>query len=326
MSDSPMHGVRRTRKAVLLAGLLGLGLGLPGGAVLTKWASRPQFEPIRAADPRSTGTLILCGGVTAPAVERRLVELAGGPKARIVVIPTAMTFEGSPDEASLTKPFRDLGAGSVRVLHTLSREEADDPGFSATIRQATGVWMTGGSQARLSRAYRGTRVEAELHALFGRGGVIGGSSAGAAVMSDIMIEGGRDEKDVAVGRGFDLLPESVVDMHFLERGRIQRLLKVLERNPGRYGLGIDAATALEYHAGTFRVLGRSYVMTLFPGPRGFRLDVLVPDEVVTLAEMKDDAHRSSLHALPSAVESEAEAEMEAGADRPEAEVSGAGAR
>lgn len=291
--------IRKPRAIVLLAALGGLGLGLPGGILLTKWSERPRFEPVRPIDPRATGTLILCGGVTAPAVERRLVALAGGPKARIVVIPTASTIVGKPDEAALTRSFRDLGAGSVQVLHTLSRDKADDPAFCEPIRRANAVWITGGSQARLSEVYRGTRVERELHDLFERGGVVGGTSAGAAVMSDVMIEGGRDEKDLVIGRGFDLLPNSVIDMHFLERGRVQRLLKALETHPGRYGLGIDAATAIEYHAGSFRVLGQSYVMTLFPGPSGYRVDVLLPDEEVTLAEMIDDAAQSGLHALPA---------------------------
>lgn len=296
MSERPIWKSRGTR-TVVLAVLVGLSLGLPIGAIVGNGVNRPRYEPVQPAERRETGTLILCGGVTAPSVHRRIVELAGGPNARIVVIPTASTFADHADEAILTQPFRDLGAGSVRVLHTLSRDVADDPAFSEPIRNANAVWMTGGSQSRLSSIYRGTRVERELHALFDRGGVVGGSSAGAAVMSDIMIAGGHDEKDLELGRGFNLLPDSVVDMHFLERGRIQRLLEALERHPGLYGLGIDAATALEYHDGTFRALGNSYVMTLFPGPGGYRFDVLLPDEQVTLSEMVEDARQSGLHIL-----------------------------
>jgi cyanophycinase len=292
MSPPSTHG-GRFRIAAIVAAVL--ASGLVGADLIRGW-----FDSDTAAEavgPRKGGTLIICGGLTDPSVQKRFVALAGGPRARIVVIPTAQLFEGPPNESELIAPWKALGAGSVKVLHAASREEANAPGFVEPLREATGVWMNGGSQARLARVYVDTEVETQLHALYERGGVIGGSSAGAAILSRVMVLHGTDDRDVTAGRGFDLLPDSVIDMHFFERSRVQRLLKVLEQNPGRYGLGIDAATALEVYDGTFRVLGRSYVMTLFPNESGgrYRLEFLIPEEEVPIQELYDDAENSTVH-------------------------------
>lgn len=281
-----------TRRKVGMVVVVVLAAGLLGARLLPGWFD----SAVEAVGPRSGGTLIICGGLTDPSVQKRFVALAGSAKARIVVIPTAQFFEGPLNEAELIAPWKALGAASVSVLHATSRDEANAPGFVQPLLEATGVWMNGGNQARLARVYVDTEVEAQLHALYERGGVVGGSSAGAAILSRVMVIQGGDEKDVTSGRGFDFLPNSVIDMHFFERGRVQRLLKVLERNPGRYGLGIDAATALEVHNGTFRVLGRSYVMTVFPNGQGdrYRLEFLVPEEEVPIQELYDDAEKSAL--------------------------------
>lgn len=260
--------------------------------------------PTDHVEPRPGGTLLLVGGgITPPEVERRLVQLAGGRSARILVIPTAQALDGPLDVAALVKPWKALGAGSVRVLHATSREQADDPAFAATIREATGVWITGGNQARLARAYLDTEVETELHRLMERGGVIGGTSAGAAIMTRVMILHGQDHGDVVLGRGFDLLPDAVVDQHFLQRSRVQRLLGVLQRDSSRIGLGIDAHTALEYHAGRFRVLGKSYVMSIVTDDRGqnARIEILQPDDEFTVDELRADANAASLIGLNAEV-------------------------
>ena len=115
------------------------------------------------------------------------------------------------------------------MLHTRLREKANDPAFVKPITEATAVWLGGGDQVELVAAYRGTVVEREFQALLKRGGVIGGTSAGAAVMSDVMIEGGNPKADV--GRGFGFVTNAVVDQHFLRRSRVNRLIGVLSARP-----------------------------------------------------------------------------------------------
>src|SRR5207302_6337873 len=114
--------------------------------------------------------------------------------------------------------WKKRGAASVTLLHTRSRATANDASFCQPLAEATGVWLGGGDQSKLVSAYRGTAVESELHKLLRRGGVIGGTSAGAAVMSGPMIAGGN--MPARLGQGFGFLPGGIVDQHFLRRNRM----------------------------------------------------------------------------------------------------------
>src|SRR5207244_2058174 len=118
---------------------------------------------------------------------------------------------------------------SVVILHTRDRKQADDAKFCEPLDAATAVWFSGGDQSRITAAYKGTLVEKKLHTLFARGGVIGGTSAGAAVLSDVMITGGNPKATTAAGFGF--LPGFVVDQHFVKRDRKARLVGVLDAHP-----------------------------------------------------------------------------------------------
>ena len=224
-----------------------------------------------------TGALVIAGGGKLPdSVRAEFVKLAGGAaKARIVVIPTASEDADKPEEAaSFTKAWRDLKPLGVELLHTRDRTVADTEAFVGPLREATAVWLSGGDQSRLTEAYRGSRVEAELHALLARGGVIGGTSAGAAVMSDPMITGGT--KVATVGRGFGFLSGVVCDQHFVARGRIDRLRGVVDAHPDYVGLGIDEATAVVVTGQSIRVVGDSTVTAVWAaGPgRPARSDVV----------------------------------------------------
>ena len=145
-------------------------------------------------------------------------------------------------------------------LHTRSRDEANDPEFCRPLADATGVWIGGGKQLALTNAYLGTEVERQLKALLDRGGVIGGTSAGAAVMTRVMIASGRTE--AVLSRGFDLLPGAVIDQHFLKRNCARRLLGVVASHRDLIGFGIDEGTTLVIspRTGRLRVLGDSYVL------------------------------------------------------------------
>ncbi|MFO0892578.1 MAG: cyanophycinase [Isosphaeraceae bacterium] len=221
-----------------------------------------QGDSARAAEAPPGALVIVGGGGFPDAARKRFVELAGGPKARIVVVPTASaSADGPPAELDeYLEPWRKQGVGSLRILHTRDRAKADEPGFAAAVDEATGVWFSGGDQSRITGAYLGTAVEKALRALLERGGVIGGTSAGAAIMSRVMITGGQET--ATVGTGFGFLPGAVVEQHALRRNRVRRLAGVLVKHPELAGVAIDEATALVVHRGRWRVIGDSYVAVL----------------------------------------------------------------
>jgi cyanophycinase len=236
--------------------------------------ARSPASPAGDAAPR--GHLLIVGGGPIPdAILERFVVLAGGPgKARIVLYPMASESEDAGLE--LAEDFRKLGADAERIL--LKREQADTEKAARRLDGVTGVWFGGGDQARLTAALHGTRVEAAVRERYRQGAVVGGTSAGAAVMSTPMITGderrpggdrppAKDSSDawmtiardnVVTAEGFALLPGAIVDQHFVRRRRNNRLLSLVLENPGLVGVGIDESTALEVGPqGPWKVLGAS---------------------------------------------------------------------
>lgn len=232
--------------------------GLPFCAMLL--ATAPAAAQWPAIDPAGLpGTRILAGGgKLPPEVYARFLQLAGGPeRARIVLVPTA---SGRADEAaerdkSLARWRADHPGFAFEVLHTRDRAVADREDFTAPLRAATAVWLGGGVQQNLADAYLGTRVERELQALLARGGVVGGTSAGTAIQTKVMIASGKDAPVMATG--FDLVPGAISDQHFLARKRTPRLLQALALHPGCFGLGIDEGTAVEIGGRALTVHGDS---------------------------------------------------------------------
>ncbi len=212
------------------------------------------------------GSLVICGGGELPQeLVEQFLKLAGGNSARLVIVPTASAGADEEEAEKYLAPWRRGKPASLVLLHTRSRQRADSEAFSNPLREATGVWFGGGSQARISKAYLGTRVEKELYALLARGGVVGGTSAGAAIMSRVMISGGRAEAEL--GTGFNLLPGSVIDQHFTARKRRGRLVGVISARPALVGYGIDEGTALIVRGRRLMVLGKGAV-SVFLGPAG----------------------------------------------------------
>lgn len=208
------------------------------------------------------GTLVICGGGILPeALRFKVVEVAGGEHARMVVISTASQTADTPEIETYVAWWRQQKLGELTILHTRSRDLANTEKFVEPLTRATGVWFMGGNQAWLIDTYSGTRTETELHKLLERGGVIGGTSAGAAVMSKTMIR--RGSPTAEVGRGFGFLDGAVVDQHFVRRMRQDRLLKVIEQQPSLVGLGIDEGTALLIQGHRLSVLGDSEVRVCF---------------------------------------------------------------
>jgi cyanophycinase len=219
-----------------------------------------RIPTVRAMEPTKPGSLVIVGGGRIPdGLRDKFMTLAGGKSARLVIIPTAsQSADRKEEEKGYLEAWLKYSPARLTLLHTRSRDKANDAEFIRPIAEATAVWLGGGDQVDLVAAYRGTAVEREFKALLKRGGVIGGTSAGAAVMSDVMIEGGNPKADV--GHGFGFITNAVIDQHFLRRSRVNRLLGVLAVRPNLIGIGIDEGTAFVLQGDRWSVVGRSYVI------------------------------------------------------------------
>lgn len=218
-------------------------------------------EPAAAASDNAAhhGKLVICGGGALPIQLRgRFIELAGGPNARVVVVTTASAWADSDKIEGKLGFWRAQHLASLAILHTRSRATADEPEFTRPLLEATGVWFIGGNQNLLTETYLGTLTEREIRGVLARAGVVGGTSAGAAIMSPVMIR--RGNADVETGPGFGFLPGTVIDQHFLKRNRQHRLLKVLGTYPDLVGLGIDEGTGVVVDGSHVSVLGESQVV------------------------------------------------------------------
>jgi len=224
-------------------------------------------EATRSNSDDIAGALVIVGGGGFPDdIRDRFVQLAGGKAGKLVIIPTASEKADRTGKSPSFDYWQAQGLASVSTLHTLDPKKANDPSFVKPLTEATAVWLDGGDQVRLANAYRGTAVEKELRRLLAHGGVIGGTSAGASVMSEVMIAGGNPQAKVS--QGFGLLPNVVIDQHFRNRHRQKRLLGVLAHYPRCVGLGIDEQTAVVVKGHTFTVLGKANVSVCLPPTDG----------------------------------------------------------
>ena len=227
-------------------------------------ADEPVQPPSAAAAVKTEGSLVIAGGGVLPKeIHERFVELAGGKEARLVIIPTAHPKAGEDDNWSYWKGPKDVV--SVDFLHTRDGAIANDPAFVQPLKKATGAWFAGGWQSNLE-IYKGTPLETELKELyFKRGGVVGGTSAGASMLSeDAIIDG---DPDVILRKGFGLFPDAIVDQHFLRRQREQRLFNVVSSRPKRFGMGVDERTAAVVRGRIIEVLGEEGVHICLPTHR-----------------------------------------------------------
>lgn len=216
----------------------------------------------QTAGPENGSLVIAGGGLRDPAIFERFLDLAGGPQAPVVVIPTAGGAKTYNPQWSGLARYRKLGARNLTVLHTYNRGEADREAFVEPLRRARGVWFPGGRQWRLADAYLGTKVHEELRSLLARGGVIGGSSAGATIQGSYLARGDTETNTIMMGdhqEGFGFLQNAAIDQHLLRRNRQFDLLEVIRAHPRLLGIGIDENTAIVVSGGRFEVIGQSYV-------------------------------------------------------------------
>ena len=212
---------------------------------------------VRAAGP--AGKLVVIGGGGVPdAVLKRTLEMAGGPVAKVVVFPQASELAETGDVN--VKMWKDAGATDVRWLPV-----TDLPAARKAVEVATLVWFPGGDQAKLTAALLGTGLPELIQKRYEAGAIVAGTSAGAAVMSSIMLTGDADLQSVTVGAtktipGFGFWPGVIVDQHFLKRQREARLISLVLDHPDLIAVGIDEKTAVIVSGRRFEVVGQSTVL------------------------------------------------------------------
>jgi len=246
------------------------------------------------------GNLFLVGGGERGAtLSGKFIELAGGKDALIVIVPTAS--EEADTGARYVREFKACGCTRVRALTLGTRAQAQRGAWEPLLREAQGIWFTGGDQSKLMRVIGGTPFEAAVRAAYARGATVGGTSAGTACQSSLMLTGNappdviRDDSR-ALGTGIGLFRGVILDQHFVKRQRLNRLLAVVAMHPDHVGVGIDESTALwRKPDGTLEVLGLGVVVIVDAtaaqvkragagalGARDVRVHLLLPGETYRL--------------------------------------------
>lgn len=220
---------------------------------------------------QTKGKLVIIGGVQTSEIVKKYVELAGGENARIIAIPNA----GSDPvywSKEQVKEFTDLGAQADYLLFT--RETADNESNLKKMDWANAVFFLGGDQSVLTRDMLGTKLLEKVFDIYNNGGVVGGSSAGAAVMSEVMITGNElvnpdsndafitiEKNNIETKKGFGFIKNAIIDQHFLKRKRHNRTISAVIEHPNLLGIAIDESTSIiVYPNDTFEVLGKNQAL------------------------------------------------------------------
>jgi cyanophycinase len=249
------------------------------------------MSPSKVPDGEERGWIVPIGGGEEkeddPHILQRFVELCGAAAAHIAVIPTASRLaDTGPRYARI---FRELGAGETTVVDVESREQAGDPKRVATLKRATGIFLTGGNQLRITTLLGGTDVARAIRSRSAAGITVGGTSAGASVLSEHMIafgdEGGSPMAgSVRLAPGLGLTNRFIIDQHFRQRDRLGRLVTALAYNPFAIGIGLDEDTAAFIGPdNTLEVLGSGAVTVVDAGALEFSsMDAVEEGEPVCL--------------------------------------------
>jgi len=245
-----------------------LALALPSilGAQVTPQASPARFKakpyadgPVKVGPTRGT-VVVVGGGSMGPEIYKAFIDAAGGPDAIILDVPNA---SGNPPGANAGQAWRNAGAKNVVVLYTTDRKVADTDSFTAIIKKAGGVWFEGGRQFHLVQDYGGTKTEREFMAVLERGGVVGGSSAGASILGDFMVRGAPSNDNFIMAypgyeNGFGYLRNVGIDQHVVARSRLPDLAdSVITVYPNLLGISEDEGTAWVIRGDTGTIIGRN---------------------------------------------------------------------
>ena len=226
--------------------------------------------PAVAQTAAPQGWLVIEGGSYPlnPVVAQRFRELIGGPDGKVLFVPTALSDDEIQHEIQSglvdTAARAHMGLENYEIFNTHDRKQADSEEFATRIRGARGIWISGGRPGRIAEAYLGTRTQRELQSFYEKGGVIGGSSAGAMILSSFLVRGGVDNEDF--GRlvsqknreGLGFLPNAAIDVHVNQRhGEGDVAAQIVATHPGLLGIGVDAGSAIVVHGNEFEVIGGS---------------------------------------------------------------------
>ncbi len=234
------------------------------GIVIQLCASAQQKDPT-VCGPENGSLLIIGGNLSSPAIYDKFLELAGGPDADLVIIPTAIADEyllvdGAMEE--MIETFKSHGFKNIEILHTRNPEEANTEEFVKPLRSADAVYFMGGRQWRIADGFLNTLAHKELFNLLDRGGVIGGSSAGASIQGSYLARGDTKTNVLMMGdheEGLSFLKNIAIDQHLLKLNRQFDVFKIIRAHPELLGLGLDENTGIIVKGDTFEVIGESFV-------------------------------------------------------------------
>lgn len=222
----------------------------------------PEYGP-------ASGKLVIVGGgpLNNTGIIEKFIELAGGPDARFVIVPTAGGNRTPTGEIKIYKEeeviasWKKRGLKNVRMLHTHDPKVADTEEFAAPLREANAVWFDGGRQWNIVDSYMNTLTYREFHKVLERGGVIGGTSAGATIQGDYLVRGAIAGPDIMMTpekeheHGFNFLRKSAIDQHINTRMRWDDLIPVMKKYPNLLGIGLSEGTAIIVTGDRFEVMG-----------------------------------------------------------------------
>ncbi|MGH7678357.1 MAG: cyanophycinase [Gemmatimonadaceae bacterium] len=234
----------------------------PLAACATSGAGTASSTDAKVGPPRGAA-MVVGGGAVGSEILQRFIELAGGPDALIIDIPTSGGAASYDQNAGASRAFRAAGAKNVLVLHTSDRRIADSDSFVAPIKRAGGVWFDGGRHYRLVDSYGGTRTEAAFHEVLARGGVVGGSSAGASIQGSFLVRGAPSNNNGIMAypgyeKGFGFLRGVGIDQHVVARERLPDLAdSIMPKHPELLLISEDEGTAWVVQGDIGEIIGRS---------------------------------------------------------------------
>jgi cyanophycinase len=248
--------------AVLFTALL---VAASSNAQLTRGnsnADAPEYGPAK-------GTLLIVGGgpTNNTGIIEKFIELAGGPDANFIIVPTAGGNRGADGKIRVYKEddvvgsWRKRGLKNVTMLHTHDPKIADTEEFARPLKDANAVWFDGGRQWNIVDSYANTLTYKAFHKVLERGGVIGGSSAGATIQGAYLVRGAVAGPDIMMTtepehqHGFGFLRRSAIDQHINTRMRWDDLIPVIKKYPDLLGIGLSESTAIIVTGDRFEVIG-----------------------------------------------------------------------
>ncbi len=267
---------------------LAFSLILVPAALAAQGRSPTQQGTTTRVGPEHGTVIVVGGGAMGPEVYSAFIKAAGGPDALIVDVPTAGGDTAYTQDAPGTRGWKQAGAKNVYVLHTTNKKLADSDSFAAILKKAGGVWFEGGRQFHLVDSYAGTKTEAGFHDVLARGGVVGGSSAGASILGDFLVRGAPSNDNFVMDspgyeKGFAFLRGVGIDQHVVARERLPDLAdSIMPKYPNLLGMSEDEGTAWVVRGDTATIVGRDKAfvyggkdatdrgkpfLTLYPGDR-----------------------------------------------------------